>query len=141
MVIQFEGHSQPGNSTPTTPSDKLRKLLIQTMYDFSNAWAKSDTVTLTKLLVPEYRHTDIFGKIQNKKEWLVFASNKREVADLKISDIQILIYSCNIASVTGSMNYLFGPEKIKQALRFTQFLRNYNGQWKRIIFQATLIKE
>ncbi len=141
IVIQLTGNAQPTNFAPHKPSEKLKKILVQTMYNFSNAWAKSDTATLTKLLAPEYRHTDIFGKIQHKKEWLNFAAGNRDVADLKISDIEVLIYSPDIATITGSMNYLFGQEKIKQELRFTQLLRNYGGQWKRIIFQATLIKE
>ena len=135
-VIQITGHAQS-----TKPSSNVEKILIQTMYDFSNAWGKSDTATLAKLLSPEYRHTDVFGKIQNKKEWLAFAASKRAVTDLNISDIDILMYPAGIAAVTGNMHYLFGPDKIKQALRFTQLLRNDNGQWKRIIFQATLIKE
>lgn len=138
--IQFTTDAQSTKPTVHKPSAEVEKILIQTMYDFSNAWEKSDTITLARLLSSEYRHSDIFGKIQHKKEWLAFASIKREVTDLKISDIEILIYPSDIAAITGSMYYLFGPEKIKQALRFTQLLRNYNGQWKRIIFQATLIK-
>lgn len=142
ICIRITGFTQSTiNFAAGKPSDKLKKILIETMYDFSNAWGKSDTVTLTKLLAPEYRHTDIFGKLQHKKEWLAFAAIKREVADLKISDIEILIYSGNIAAVTGRMNYLFGTEKTEQELRFTQILRNYKGLWKRIIFQATLIKK
>ena len=140
--IRITGFTQSRvNFAADIPSDKLKKILIETIYNFSNAWGKSDTAMLNKFLAPEYRHSDIFGKLQHKKEWLTFAAIKREVADLKISDIEILIYSRNMAAVTGRMNYLFGAEKIEQQLRFTQILRNYNGQWKRIIFQATLIKE
>ncbi len=140
-IIHLTADAQSTKLTGQKPSSKVEKILIQTIYDFSNAWGKSDTVTLARLLSSEYRHSDIFGKILHKKDWLAFASIKREVTDLKISDIEILIYPGGIAAITGSMYYLFGPEKIKQTLRFTQILRNYNGQWKRIIFQATLIKE
>ena len=45
-----------------------------------------------------------------------------------------------MAVITGKMTYLFGTEKIKQDLRFTQIFGNYNGQWKRTAFQGTYIK-
>ena len=127
-------------NTPAKPSGALEKILIQEMYDFSNAWGMSDTATLSKLLAPEYRHSDVFGEIQHRNEWLVFAAKKREMTNLEMNDIEILMYSDNMAVITGKMSYLFGTEKIKQDLRFTQIFGNYNGQWKRTAFQATYIK-
>ena len=62
---------------PTKPSSALEKILIQEMYDFSNAWGMGDTATLSKLLAPEYRHSDVFGEIQHRNEWLIFAAKKR----------------------------------------------------------------
>jgi hypothetical protein len=125
---------------PIKPSSALEKILVQEMYDFSNAWGTSDTATLSKLLAPEYRHSDVFGEIQHRNEWLIFAAKKRTMADLEINDIEILMYYDNMAVVTGKMTYLFGTEKIRQDLRFTQIFGNYNGQWKRTAFQATYIK-
>ena len=125
---------------PAKPSSALEKKLIQEMYASSNAWGRSDTATISKLLAAEYRHSDVFGEIQHRNEWLIFAAKKREMANLEINDIEILIYYNNIAVATGKMTYLFGKEKIKQDLRFTQIFRNYNGQWKRIAFQGTYIK-
>jgi Domain of unknown function (DUF4440) len=125
---------------PAKPSSALEKILIQEIYDFSNAWGMSDTATLNKLLAPEYRHSDVFGEIQHRNEWLIFAAKKRTMADLEINDIEILMYNDNMAIITGKMTYLFGAEKIKQDLRFTQIFGNYNGQWKRAAFQGTYIK-
>ena len=125
---------------PTKPSSALEKILIQEMYDFSNAWGMGDTATLSKLLAPEYRHSDVFGEIQHRDEWLILAAKKRDMANLEINDIEILMYYDNMAVITGKMTYLFGTEKIKQDLRFTQIFGNYNGQWKRTAFQATYIK-
>lgn len=127
-------------SAPTKPSGALEKILIQEMYDFSNAWGNSDTATLSKFLAPEYRHSDVFGEIQHRNEWLIFAAKKREIANLQISDIEILMYNENMAVITGKMTYLFGTERIKQDLRFTQIFVNYNGQWKRTAFQGTYNK-
>jgi len=125
---------------PAKPSTVLEKILIREMYEFSNAWGMSDTSALGKLLAPEYRHSDVFGEIQHRDEWLIFAAKKREMANLEINDIEILMYGDNMAVITGKMSYLFGTEKIKQDLRFTQIFGNYNGQWRRISFQGTYIK-
>ena len=125
---------------PTKPSSALEKILIQEMYDFSNAWGKSDTTTLSKLLSSEFRHSDVFGEIQHRNEWLNFASKKREIANLEITDVEILMYYDSMAVITGKMTYLFGTEKIKQDLRFTQIFGNYDGHWKRTAFQGTYIK-
>ena len=124
---------------PTKPSKSVEKTLNQVMFDFSYAWGMSDTATLNKLLAPEYRHSDVFGEIQHRNDWLIFAARKREMSNLEINDVEILMYN-NMAVITGKMTYLFGMEKIKQDLRFTQILRNYSGQWKRTAFQGTYIK-
>ena len=125
---------------PTKPSSALEKILIHEMYDLTNAWGMGDTTTLNKLLAPEYRHGDVFGEIQHRNEWLILAAKKKDIANLQINDIEILMYYNNMAVITGKMSYLFGAEKIKQDLRFTQIFGNYNGQWKRTAFQGTYIK-
>ena len=51
----------------------------------------SDTATLSKLLAPEYRHSDVFGEIQHRNEWLIFAQ-QRAIANLEINDLEILMY-------------------------------------------------
>ena len=144
FFITLANYTSDAQSTkiiaPTKPSKALEKILIQKMYDFSNAWGMSDTATLSKLLAAEYRHSDVFGKIQHRNEWLIFAAEKRDMANLEINDIEILMYYNNMAVITGTMTYLFGTEKVKQDLRFTQIFRKYNGQWKRTAFQATYIK-
>jgi hypothetical protein len=123
------------------PSDSLKKILIEKIYDLTNAWSKSDTVTLSKYLTTGYRHIDVFGQIQHKNEWLAFASGKRNVADLKIYDVEILMYTHYIAAITGKMNYLFGLERTEQEMRFTQILIKHGTEWQRALFQATYVKK
>ena len=125
---------------PTKPSSALEKILIQEMYDITNAWGMGDTATLNKLLAPEYKHSDVFGEIQHRNDWLILAAKKKDIDSLEINDVEILMYYNNMAVITGKMSYLFGAEKIKQDLRFTQIFGNYNGQWKRTAFQGTYIK-
>jgi hypothetical protein len=141
ILTHYAGFAQTaGMSSPARASVALEKKLTQEMYDLSNAWGMSDTATLSKLLAPEYRHSDVSGEIQHRTEWLILAAKKKEMSNLEISDIEILMYNDNLAVVTGKMNYLFGTEKVKVYLRFTQIFGNYNGQWKRAAFQATYIK-
>ena len=140
MLANHASISQPTKVVPAKPSIELEKILFQQMYQFSNAWGKSDTATLSKLLAAEYRHSDVFGEIQHRNEWLNFASKKREIANLEITDVEILMYYDSMAVITGKMTYLFGTEKIKQDLRFTQIFGNYDGHWKRTAFQGTYIK-
>ena len=140
-LAHYTGVAQSTKITaPAKPSPSLEKILIREMYDFSTAWGMSDTARLSHLLAPEYRHSDVFGEIQHRNEWLAFAANKREISKLEINDIEILMYDVNMAVITGKMSYLFGAEKMKQDLRFTQIFGNYNGQWKRTAFQGTYIR-
>jgi len=125
---------------PAKPSSALEKILSQEMYDLTNAWGMGDTATLGKFLAPEYRHSDVFGEIQHRNEWLILAAKKKDLSNLEITDIEILVYYENMAVITGKMTYLFGTEKTKQDLRFTQIFENYKGQWKRTAFQGTYIK-
>jgi hypothetical protein len=139
-LIHYTSVAQSKTNAPTKPSSALEKILIQEVYDLTNAWGNGDTATLSKLLAPEYRHSDVFGEIQHRNDWLILAAKKKDVANLEINDIEILMYYDNMAVITGKMAYLFGTKKIKQDLRFTQILVNYDGQWKRTAFQGTYIK-
>jgi hypothetical protein len=127
------------NTQPIKPNEKIRQVLLQKIQHFTEAWAKSDTVYLAKLLANEYRHTDIWGKILQRQAWLTYASTPRKISDIVSNDVEILQYNDNIAIITGKMSYLFGEEKQTQEIRFTQVWSNNEGQWKRTTFQATLI--
>ena len=124
---------------PVSPDNKLRNELLQNIQSFTEAWGNSDTVFLSKLLANEYRHTDIWGKILHREDWLTYAAIPRKISNILTSDAEILLYNNNLASVTGKMTYQYGDEKLIQEIRFTQFWSRNNGLWKRTTFQATLI--
>ena len=142
LLLNFTaGYSQAAKRlTPQKPSDALEKILIKKIYEFTNAWASSDTVVLNSLLAPEYRHSDVFGALQHRKDWLMFAAAKREVIDIELSNLETLIYDKTLAVITGKISYLFGPQKLNQVLRFTQLWRNDSNHWRRVSFQGTYIK-
>lgn len=124
---------------PIKPNEIIRQELLQKIQHFTEAWGKSDTVALGKLLAYEYQHSDIWGKILHRQDWLTYAAKPRKISDIVTNDVEILLYNVNIAVITGKMNYKFGEEKATQEIRFTQIWSNNDGQWKRTTFQATLI--
>ena len=126
---------------PTKPNEIIQQELLQKIKYFTEAWGKSDTATLGKLLATEYRHTDIWGKILHKQDWLTYAATPRKISDIAVNGAEILLYNDHIAVITGKMSYQFGEEKLAQEIRFTQVWSNNNGQWKRTTFQATLIEK
>ena len=130
---------QKTEAQPIKPNEQVQQELVQKIEGFTEAWAKSDTVSLAKLLANEYRHTDIWGKILHRQEWLTYAATPRKISDIAINDVEIFQYNDNIAIITGKMSYQFGEEKVTQEIRFTQVWSNNAGQWKRVTFQATLI--
>lgn len=124
---------------PVTPDKNLRNELLQNIQSFTEAWGNSDTAFLSKLLAKEYRHTDIWGKILQREDWLTYAAIPRKISNIVTTDAEILLYNNNLASVTGKMAYQYGDEKLTQEIRFTQLWSRNNGLWKRTTFQATLI--
>ena len=128
---------QKGNVQPRKPSEKVRQELLHKIQSFTEAWAESDTASLGKLLADEYRHSDIWGKILHRQDWLSYASAKRKISEIVTNDVEILIYDDHMAVITGKMSYKFGEEKMIQEIRFTQIWLNSVGHWKRTTFQAT----
>ena len=140
MIFCLNVYSQQkANVQAMKPSKIVQQELLKKIQEFTEAWAKSDTTTLNKLLAKEYRHSDISGKILHKQDWLTYAAMPRKVSNIISDDIEILLYKFNIAVVTGKMSYLYGEEKVVQEIRFTQIWSKNNSQWKRTTFQATLI--
>ena len=146
FIVLLSFYFQPFAQSPKQliahkPSEALSKELIKNIYDFTNAWAKSDTQTLSKMLAPEYKHSDVYGALQHRNDWLTYATNKREVSDLKIYNTEILLYHDDVAVITGEISYLWGAEKVNQELRFTQIWTKSKRQWKRSVFQGTYINK
>ena len=122
----------------TMPDEKLRHELLSKLQEFSEAWAKSDTLLLDKLLAAEYKHTDIQAKIFNRKQWLEYAAKPRIISDIKMDSIETLWYG-KIAVVTGRINFKSGELKQNIEMRCTQIWTSQEGSWKRLVFQGTLV--
>lgn len=125
----------------TKPSEAVREEIIQVMQTSIVAWGNSDTLALSKLLASEYRHSDIYGKILTRQEWLSYAAKPRSVTDYKTEDVDIVLYNNNFAVVTGKNSHQSSKSTKRTELRFTQVWIKNNGLWKRSVFQGTLIEE
>src|SRR5215203_6527370 len=78
------------NGIPIKPNEIVRQELLNKIQDFSVAWGKSDTIGLGKLLASEYRHSDVWGKILHRQDWLVYAAMPRKVDQINTADVEIL---------------------------------------------------
>lgn len=132
---------QKAESHAIKPSETVRKELIQIIETSIIAWGNSDTLTLSKHLAPEYKHSDIYGKILTRQEWLNYASKPRSVSDYKTEDVDIVLYNSNVAVVTGKNSHQSSKSSKRTELRFTQVWVKNDGLWKRSAFQGTLIDE
>jgi ketosteroid isomerase-like protein len=139
----------------TKPIEKMReasrnaretKRIEQAVLRFGDAWAVNDIRTLDGLLSADYIHTDFFGRVQNRAQWLDYMKD-RKAKDIRnrivFEDVKIRIYG-DTAVVTGR-NIIKGALMIpanetSTEIRFTQVLHKTHGDWIRTSFQATAIQ-
>lgn len=139
----------------TKPIEKMReasrnaretKRIEQAVLRFGDAWAVNDIRTLDGLLSADYIHTDFFGRVQNRAQWLDYMKDRKAkniVNRLSFEDITIRIYG-DTAVVTGRniiKGGLTGPaDEASTEIRFTQVLLKKRGSWLRAGFQATAVQ-
>jgi hypothetical protein len=110
--------------------------VIQTVQNISEAWAKNDLPTLERLVTDDYIHTDIFGRVQNRSEWLAEVRShigSDTAGKMEFEDLKVRIYG-DVAVVTGRIIVHFPI--LKLPLSGTQVLIKKNGYWQRSAFQA-----
>ena len=112
---------------------------------FGEAWAAGDGATLDSLLSATYTHSDIFGDIQDRAEWLAYAGGRAGRASrIAFSNVQTRIVG-DAAVVTG-LNTVTGggartaDDRQDLELRFTQLWIWRDGRWLREAFQATPVQ-
>jgi ketosteroid isomerase-like protein len=119
------------------------KRIEQVVVRFGDAWAVNDIATLDSLLSADYIHTDFFGRVQNRGQWLDYMKDRKakDITNrIAFEDVQIRIYG-DTAVVTGR-NIIKGAltvpaNEASTEIRFTQVLHKTHGEWMRIGFQAT----
>ena len=130
------------SQTPA-PMTGEKKRIEHVVVRFGDAWALNDIPTLEGLLSDDYVHTDLFGRVQNRAQWLDYMKDRKAkniTNRISFDDVQIRIYD-NTAVVTGR-NIIKGPligGEASTEIRFTQVLRRKRGDWIRTGFQATAV--
>ncbi len=129
---------------------KIEQEVRQAIAELNEATTTGDMEKTESLIVDEYFHTDIYGKVQDKVTWL------REYAQ-KYSDriksgefkweihrqdsIEVHVYGNNMAVAIGRwILKARGSDKTSYG-RFTHVWHKTKGKWQRVAYQATTIPE
>jgi ketosteroid isomerase-like protein len=102
------------------------------------AWAERDVARLRSMLAPGYIHTDFQGRVFRRDEWLAYAGSQGHGTAITFRDLEIVEHG-SVGIVTGA-NDIAGGSEGQSTIRFTQVWAQPNGEWKRLAFQATLVR-
>ena len=110
-----------------------------------NAILKADTVAMGALLADDYMGITAHGTLQTKEQTLSrIASGRVHYTTLELSDRKVRFYGTtalvtSLAQVTGSNA---DGEDISGSFRYTRvYVRNAQGKWKIVSFEASRIRE
>jgi len=113
----------------------------QVIRKINDAWEENDAAALDKLLAAEYTHHDIYGRVENRSQWLESIRTRRSRLSVAYNDVRIKVYgAAAVATGRGTVEDATNPQHPKH-LTFTEvFIRTQDG-WKRAFFQGTSIPE
>lgn len=101
---------------------------------WASTWINGDKSAYRELLADEFTWTYITGIVIDKEE----AINRLNPFDVTENSKKIQIYG-NTAVVYGTASLMFqGRSIIERFVRF--WIKNENGKWKAVLFQATEIQ-
>jgi ketosteroid isomerase-like protein len=123
---------------------EARHVIDQLEETWRNAVLKSDTSAMSALLSDDYIGITASGTLQTKEETLVNMRNRRlHFTTLDISDRKVRFYGTtavvtSLAQVQGTT----ADGDVSGSLRYTRvYVRNPQGQWKIVSFEASRIRE
>jgi len=112
------------------------------------AWRKAvltgDAATMDGLLADDYIAISASGTLQTKEDVLArLRSGKRRITDLNLSDSKVRFYGAT--ALVTSFAHVTGTNAAGEALgdfRYTRvYVRNAQGKWKIVSFEASRIRE
>lgn len=135
-------------SYPVKAIDEQARLR-QSLETFNLAFVKADTITLDKLLHPDYQHTNSGSKAFGKKAWLKWVKSRQPATQSgELTYQQYVTEDLNIqmfgdsAVVTGR-NIASGVnngEPFTVDIRFTHLWVKNSGHWQRAAFHDSKAK-
>ena len=139
----FANSQHPG--MPRAQKHEGRHEIDQLEEAWRNAILKADTVAMGALLADDYMGITAHGTLQTKEQTLSrIASGRAHYTALELSDRKVRFYGTtalvtSFAQVTGSNA---DGEDISGSFRYTRvYVRNAQGKWKIVSFEASRIRE
>jgi ketosteroid isomerase-like protein len=145
-AIVVPGLAQPGhpNGMPRAQRHEYRHEIDQLEEAWRTAILKSNSTALENLLADDYTGITAKGAIQTKDQAVQnLKSGALQLTVLEISDRKIRVYGAtavvtSVAELTGSKS----DEEMTGRYRYTRvYVRNPQGQWKIVSFEASRIQE
>jgi ketosteroid isomerase-like protein len=146
FTIVFSALAQPGraNSVPRAQRHEYRHEIEQLEDAWRSAMLKGNSTALDTLLADDYTGITAKGAIQTKDQAIGnLKSGALQFSELLISDRKIRVYGTtavvtSLAELTGGKN---DPEMTGR-YRYTRvYVRNPQGVWKIVSFEASRIQE
>jgi len=145
-AVVVPGLAQPGhpNGLPRAQRHEYRHEIELLEEAWRTAMLKGNSAALENLLADDYTGITAKGAIQTKDQAIQsLKSGALQLTALEISDRKIRVYGTtavvtSIAELTGSKT----DQEITGRYRYTRvFVRNAQGQWKIVSFEASRIQE
>jgi ketosteroid isomerase-like protein len=145
-AIIVPGFAQTGhpNGVPRSQRHEYRHEIAQLEEAWREAILKSDSAALDKLLADDYTGITAKGAIQTKDQAIEsLKSGALQLTVLEILDRKVRVYGAtavvtSMAELTGSKS----DEEMTGRYRYTRvYVRNPQGQWKIVSFEASRIQE
>jgi ketosteroid isomerase-like protein len=129
---------------PRAQRHEYRHEIDQLEDAWRNAMLKGNSAVLESLLADDYTGITAMGVIQTKEQTLdILKSGTLQLTAISISDRKVRIYGTtavvtSLAELTGSRN----DQERSGRYRYTRvYVRNSQGQWKIVSFEASRIQE
>jgi ketosteroid isomerase-like protein len=131
-------------SVPRAQRHEYRHEIDQMEEEWRIAMLKGNTAALENLLADDYTAITAVGAIQTKEQAVTsLRTGALQLTALSISDRKVRIYGStavvtSLAELTGNRN----TQEMSGRYRYTRvYVRNSQGQWKIVSFEASRIQE
>jgi ketosteroid isomerase-like protein len=147
-ILLLASSAAPGqaakNPVPRAQRHEYHHEIDQVEEAWRTAILKSNSTELAALLADDYTGITAKGAIQTKDQAIAnLKSGALQVTALNISDRKVRVYGAtavvtSVAELTGSKN----DQEVTGRYRYTRvYVRNQQGQWKIVSFEASRIQE
>ena len=138
------GQHSPAHSVPRAQRHEYRHEIDQLEDAWRSAMLKGNSAALAALLADDYTAITAKGAIQTKEQAIAnLRSGALQLTELNISDRKVRIYGStavvtSVAELTGGKS----DQEMTGRYRYTRvYIRNSQGQWKIVSFEASRIQE